>query len=114
MRVMVFVKPPTALIDAIMILAEEDAKSGKMLGNGGLSSTDQGARQRNRRPRDARSRRLRQRLIIETSNDFQKRRPEAATGLSNRRTESCSTAHDAASGPELWQRFRDSARGGHE
>src|SRR5580693_10186208 len=27
-----------------MILAEEDAKSGKMLGNGGLGCTDQGAR----------------------------------------------------------------------
>jgi len=51
MRYMMIVKhaekqgrPPKALIDAIMILAEEDAKSGKMLGNGGLGSTDQGAR----------------------------------------------------------------------
>jgi hypothetical protein len=53
MRYMMIVKhpekqgtPPKALIDAIMILAQEDAKSGKMLGNGGLSSTDQGARVR--------------------------------------------------------------------
>jgi len=51
MRYMMIVKhaekqgtPPKELIDAIMILAEEDAKSGKMLGNGGLGSTDQGAR----------------------------------------------------------------------
>ena len=32
------------LIDAIMILAEEDAKSGEMLGSSGLGATDQGAR----------------------------------------------------------------------
>jgi hypothetical protein len=32
------------LIDAIMILAEEDAKSGKMLGSSRLGATDQGVR----------------------------------------------------------------------
>jgi len=35
--------PPKSLIEAIAKLGEEDAKSGKMLGNGGLKPTAQGA-----------------------------------------------------------------------
>jgi hypothetical protein len=38
--------PPKPLMDAIAKLAEEDAKSGKMLGSGGLKGTDSGARVR--------------------------------------------------------------------
>ena len=38
--------PPQALMDAIAKLAEEDAKSGKLLGNGGLKGTSLGARVR--------------------------------------------------------------------
>ena len=38
--------PPKALMDAIAKLAEESVKSGTMLGNGGLTSTAQGARVR--------------------------------------------------------------------
>ena len=51
MRYMMIVKhkenqgpPPKELMDAIAKLAEEDAKSGKMLGAGGLKSTNSGAR----------------------------------------------------------------------
>jgi hypothetical protein len=53
MRFMMIVKhtekqgpPPKELMDAIAILAEEDVKSGTMLGNGGLASTAKGARVR--------------------------------------------------------------------
>jgi len=38
--------PPKSLMDAINKLAEESVKAGTMLGNGGLSSTAQGARVR--------------------------------------------------------------------
>jgi hypothetical protein len=38
--------PPKSLMDAIAKLAEEDAKSGTMLGSGGLTGTGQGARVR--------------------------------------------------------------------
>jgi hypothetical protein len=38
--------PPKALMDPIAKLAEESVKSGTMLGNGGLTSTAQGARVR--------------------------------------------------------------------
>lgn len=37
---------PAALMDAISVLMEEEVKSGKMLGNGGLGPTAQGARVR--------------------------------------------------------------------
>lgn len=53
MRFMMIVKhaerqgpPPKALMDAIAKLSEEAVKSGAMLGNGGLTSTAQGARVR--------------------------------------------------------------------
>jgi hypothetical protein len=53
MRFMMIVKhsekqgpPPKALMDAIAKIAEEESKSGKLLGNGGLTSTAQGARVR--------------------------------------------------------------------
>jgi hypothetical protein len=53
MRYMMIVKhaenqgaPPKALMDAIAQLAQEDAKAGTMIGNGGLRSTAQGARVR--------------------------------------------------------------------
>ncbi len=53
MRYMMIVKtaenqgpPPKELMDAIMKIAEEETKSGKMLGNGGRSPTGQGARVR--------------------------------------------------------------------
>jgi hypothetical protein len=53
MRYMMIVKhaeeqgaPPTGLIDAITKLVEEDAKSGKMIGSGGLGPTAMGARVR--------------------------------------------------------------------
>jgi hypothetical protein len=53
MRFMMIVKhsekqgpPPKALMDAIAKIAEEEAKAGTMLGNGGLTSTGQGARVR--------------------------------------------------------------------
>jgi hypothetical protein len=53
MRYMMIVKhsekqgpPPKALMDAIAKIAEEEAKAGTMLGNGGLTSTAQGARVR--------------------------------------------------------------------
>jgi hypothetical protein len=38
--------PPQPLMDAIAKLSEEEAKSGKMVGNGGLTPTAQGARVR--------------------------------------------------------------------
>lgn len=38
--------PPKELMDAIAILAEEDAKTGKMLGSGGLAPTAQSTRVR--------------------------------------------------------------------
>lgn len=38
--------PPKALMDAIAKLAEEEAKAGTLLGNGGLGPTAQGARVR--------------------------------------------------------------------
>ena len=38
--------PPKELMDAIAILAEEEAKAGSMLGNGGLGPTALGARVR--------------------------------------------------------------------
>lgn len=38
--------PPKSLMDAIAKLAEEDTKSGTMLGSGGLTGTVQGARVR--------------------------------------------------------------------
>jgi hypothetical protein len=38
--------PPKSLMDAIAKLAEEDTKSGTMLGSGGLTGTGQGARVR--------------------------------------------------------------------
>ena len=38
--------PPKALIDAIVKVAEEDAKNGKMIGSGGLLPTAHGARVR--------------------------------------------------------------------
>jgi hypothetical protein len=38
--------PPKTLMDAISILMEEEVRSGKMLGNGGLTPTAQGARVR--------------------------------------------------------------------
>jgi hypothetical protein len=38
--------PPKALMDAIAKLAEESVKDGTMIGNGGLTSTAQGARVR--------------------------------------------------------------------
>ena len=38
--------PPKELMDAIAILAQEEAKTGTMLGNGGLFPTAQGARVR--------------------------------------------------------------------
>src|ERR1700749_471078 len=50
MRYMVIVKhsekqgpPPKELMDAIMKLAQDEAKAGTMLGNGGLGPTAQGA-----------------------------------------------------------------------
>jgi hypothetical protein len=53
MRFMMIVKhtekqgpPPKSLMDAIAKLAEEEAKSGKMLGSGGLGPTALGARVR--------------------------------------------------------------------
>lgn len=53
MRYMMIVKhsekqgpPPKELMDAIMILSQEDANKGTMLGNGGLKPTDTGARVR--------------------------------------------------------------------
>lgn len=53
MRFMMIVKhrekqgpPPKELMDAIAILAEEEAKAGTMLGNGGLGPTALGARVR--------------------------------------------------------------------
>lgn len=53
MRYMMIVKhaenqgpPPPALMEEIMKIAAEETKSGKMLGNGGLSPTVQGARVR--------------------------------------------------------------------
>jgi hypothetical protein len=53
MRYMMIVKhaenqgaPPKALMDAIAQLAQEDAKTGTMIGNGGLRPTAQGARVR--------------------------------------------------------------------
>ena len=53
MRFMMIVKhaenqgpPPRQLMDAITKLAEEEAKAGTMLGNGGLGPTAQGARVR--------------------------------------------------------------------
>lgn len=53
MRYMMIVKhaenqgpPPKALMDAIAQLAQEEAKTGTMLGNGGLRPTAQGARVR--------------------------------------------------------------------
>jgi hypothetical protein len=53
MRYMMIVKhaekqgpPPKALMDAIAKLAEQEVKSGAMLGSGGLASTAQGARVR--------------------------------------------------------------------
>lgn len=53
MRYMMIVKhaenqgpPPKALMDAIAQLAQEEAKTGTMIGNGGLRSTAQGARVR--------------------------------------------------------------------
>ena len=53
MRYMMIVKhaenqgpPPKALMDAIAQLAQEEAKSGTMIGNGGLRPTAQGARVR--------------------------------------------------------------------
>jgi len=53
MRFMMIVKhaenqgpPPKALTDAIAKIAEEEAKAGTMLGNGGLGPTVQGARVR--------------------------------------------------------------------
>ncbi|MGA8621330.1 MAG: YciI family protein [Candidatus Sulfotelmatobacter sp.] len=53
MRFMMIVKhaekqghPPKALMDAIAKLAEEDSKTGAMLGSGGLGPTGQGARVR--------------------------------------------------------------------
>jgi hypothetical protein len=36
--------PPKELMDAIAKLAQEETKNGTMVGNGGLRSTDQGAR----------------------------------------------------------------------
>ena len=38
--------PPKALMDAIAALAEEETRSGRMLGSGGLAPTAQGARVR--------------------------------------------------------------------
>jgi hypothetical protein len=38
--------PPQGLMDAIAKLSEEETKKGTMIGNGGLRSTDQGARVR--------------------------------------------------------------------
>jgi hypothetical protein len=53
MRYMMIVKhsekqgaPPKELMDAIAILAQEDAKAGTMVGSGGLGPTAQGARVR--------------------------------------------------------------------
>jgi len=53
MRYMMIVKhsekqgpPPKSLMEAIARLAEAEAKSGKLLGNGGLKGTDTGARVR--------------------------------------------------------------------
>ena len=53
MRFMMIVKhaekqgpPPKALMDAIARAAEDETKTGKMLGSGGLASTTQGARVR--------------------------------------------------------------------
>ena len=53
MRFMMIVKhsekqgpPPKELMDAISILAQEETKSGKLIGNGGLTPTGQGARVR--------------------------------------------------------------------
>ncbi|HET6175955.1 MAG TPA: YciI family protein [Candidatus Sulfotelmatobacter sp.] len=53
MRFMMIVKhaenqgaPPKSLMDAIGKLAEQETKAGKMLGNGGLTATAQGARVR--------------------------------------------------------------------
>lgn len=53
MRFMMIVKhaekqgpPPKPLMDAIAKLAEEEVKAGTMLGNGGLTTTAQGARVR--------------------------------------------------------------------
>lgn len=53
MRYMMIVKhkenqglPPKPLMDAIGKLVEQEAKSGKLLGNGGLKGTDAGARVR--------------------------------------------------------------------
>jgi hypothetical protein len=53
MRFMMIVKhaekqgpPPKALMDAIAKAAEDETKTGKMLGSGGLASTTQGARVR--------------------------------------------------------------------
>ncbi len=53
MRFMMIVKhsekqgpPPKSLMDAIGKLAEEETKTGKLLGNGGLTATAQGARVR--------------------------------------------------------------------
>jgi hypothetical protein len=39
-------RPPKALMDAITVLMEEESKTGKMIGNGGLAPTAQGARVR--------------------------------------------------------------------
>ena len=39
-------RPPQALMDAITILVEEQSKTGKMIGNGGLAPTAKGARVR--------------------------------------------------------------------
>lgn len=53
MRFMMIVKhsekqgpPPKALMDAIAEITEQEAKTGKLLGNGGLTPTAQGARVR--------------------------------------------------------------------
>lgn len=53
MRYMMIVKhsekqgpPPKELMDAVMKLGEEETKAGKMLGNGGLGPTAQGAQVR--------------------------------------------------------------------
>jgi len=53
MRYMMIVKhkenqgpPPKSLMEAIGKLSEQESKSGKLLGNGGLKSTDLGARVR--------------------------------------------------------------------